>query len=103
MREGVRRSRQVARDERAGPRGPPLEATGEAPGTVADEAEYDLIVVSLWQKATSRVTPRQMEAELGADAFRIMRPLAQWLEQGALRHERPARSRQLSVADRRGG
>jgi len=31
------------------------------------------------------MTARQIEAELAADAFRIHRPLAQWLEEGALR------------------
>ena len=30
-----------------------------------------------------------MEAELPADAFRIHRPLAQWLEEGALRVAEP--------------
>jgi hypothetical protein len=55
---------------------------------VADESDYEL-VVALWQKATSRATPRQIEAELKADAFRILRPLAQWLEQGALRVAAP--------------
>ena len=84
VREGVQRSRQLAATSALVSEDLPLEATGEAPGTVADEADYDLIVV-LWQKATSRVTPRQLEAELAVDAFRIMRPLAQWLEQGALR------------------
>ena len=88
MREGVRRSRQLAATSALVPEDLPLEATGEAPGTVADEADYDLIV-ALWQKATSRVTPRQLEAELAVDAFRIMRPLAQWLEQGALRTSAP--------------
>jgi hypothetical protein len=28
---------------------------------------------------------RQIESEIAADAFRIYRPLAQWLEEGALR------------------
>ncbi len=88
VREGVRRSRQLAATSAVVPEDAPLEATGEAPGTVADEAEYDLIV-AIWQKACSRVTPRQMEAELPADAFRILRPLAQWLEQGALRISAP--------------
>jgi hypothetical protein len=41
--------------------------------------------VALWEKACARVSARQMEAELAADAFRIHRPLAQWLEEGALR------------------
>ena len=49
-----------------------------------EEPEYDLIV-ALWSKACTRVPVRQMEAELAADAFRIHRPLAQWLEEGALR------------------
>jgi hypothetical protein len=88
VREGVRRSRELAATSALVPEDLPLEATGEAPGTVADEADYDLIV-ALWQKAVSRVTPRQMEAELPADAFRIMRPLAQWLEQGALQPTAP--------------
>ncbi len=83
VREGVRRSRQLAVTSAVVPEDSPLEATGEAPGTVADETDYDLIV-AVWQKAVSRVTPRQIEAELRADAFRILRPLAQWLEQGAL-------------------
>jgi serine/threonine protein kinase len=84
VREGLRRWRQVAVASAIVPDDAPLEATGEAPGTVADEPEYEL-VVSLWQKACSRVTVRQMESELAADAFRILRPLAQWVEQGALR------------------
>ena len=88
VREGVQRSRLLAATSALVPEDLQLEATGEAPGTVADEADYDLIV-ALWQKATSRVTPRQLEAELAVDAFRIMRPLAQWLEQGALRTSAP--------------
>jgi len=88
VREGVRRSRELAATSALVPEDLPLEATGEAPGTVVDEADYELIV-ALWQKAVSRVTPRQMEAELPADAFRIMRPLAQWLEQGALQPTAP--------------
>jgi hypothetical protein len=35
------------------------------------------------------VSVRQIEAELAADAFRIQRPLAQWLEEGALRIATP--------------
>ena len=88
VREGVRRSRELAATSAVVPEELPLEATGEAPGTITDEPDYDLIV-ALWQKATSRVTPRQLEAELAVDAFRIMRPLAQWLEQGALRTSAP--------------
>jgi hypothetical protein len=88
VREGVRRSRQVAVTGAIVPEDVPLEATGEAPGTVMDESEYDL-VVSIWQKATHGVPLRRMEDELAADSFRILRPLAQWLEQGALRLSAP--------------
>ena len=88
MREGLRRWRQVTVTSALVPEDAPLEATGESPGTVADEAEYDL-VVSIWEKATRQVTLRQLESELPADAFRILRPLAQWLEQGALRPSGP--------------
>ena len=51
---------------------------------MVDEPDYDLIV-ALWEKACARVPARQIEGELTADAFRIHRPLAQWLEEGALR------------------
>jgi hypothetical protein len=89
VREGIRRSRQLAGTSALVSEDVPLEATGEAPGTVSDEPDYDL-VVTLWQRATSGATPRQIESELAADAFRILRPLAQWLEQGALRLSAPA-------------
>jgi predicted Ser/Thr protein kinase len=84
IREGVRRARELQRTSAVVPDELPLEATGEAPGTIVEEPEYDLIV-ALWEKACGRVCVRQMEAELTADAFRIHRPLAQWLEEGALR------------------
>ncbi len=84
VREGVRRARELQRTSAVVPEDLPLQATGDAPGTVVDEPDYDLIV-ALWEKACARVCARQMEAELTADAFRIHRPLAQWLEEGALR------------------
>jgi predicted Ser/Thr protein kinase len=84
IKEGVRRARELRRTSAVVPDELPLEATGAAPGTVVEESDYDLIV-ALWEKACARVGVRQIEAELGADAFRIHRPLAQWLEEGALR------------------
>jgi hypothetical protein len=84
VREGVRRARELQRTSAVVPEDEPLEATGAAPGTVVDEPDYDLIV-ALWEKSCARVSARQMEAEVPADAFRIHRPLAQWLEEGALR------------------
>jgi len=84
VKEGVRRARELQRTSAVVPEELPLEATGAAPGTVVDEPDYDLIV-ALWEKACARVSVRQMEGELTADAFRVHRPLAQWLEEGALR------------------
>jgi hypothetical protein len=84
VKEGVRRARELSRASAVVPEELPLEATGAAPGTVVEEPDYDL-VVALWQKACARVPLRQMEAELPADSLRILRPLAQWLEEGALR------------------
>ena len=66
----------------------PVPGPSVTPGTVVDEADYDLIV-ALWAKACAGVTAAQIEAELAADAFRIHRPLAQWLEEGALRIAEP--------------
>jgi hypothetical protein len=88
LKEGVRRARELQRTSALVPDELPLEATGAAPGTVVDEVEYDLIV-ALWSKACARVPVRQMESDLPADAFRIHRPLAQWLEEGALRIAEP--------------
>ena len=88
VREGVRRARELQRTSAVVPEDLPLEATGAAPGTVVDEPDYDLIV-ALWEKACARVPVRQVESELAADAFRIHRPLAQWLEEGALRIAAP--------------
>ncbi len=84
VKEGVHRARELQRTSAVVPEELPLEATGAAPGTVVDEPDYDLIV-ALWEKACARVPVHKMEAELAADAFRIHRPLAQWLEEGALR------------------
>ena len=88
VKEGVRRARELQRTSAVVPEELPLEATGASPGTVVDETDYDLIV-ALWEKACARVSVRRIEAELAADAFRIHRPLAQWLEEGALRIAAP--------------
>jgi len=89
VREGVARARALRHTTAVVPDDLPLEATGTPPRTVADEAEYELIV-TLWQRACMGVVPAKLEAELPADAFRIYRPLAQWLEQEALRVATPA-------------
>ena len=89
LREGVRRSRELRRASAVVPEDVALAATGAAPGTVLEEPEYDL-VVTLWQRACAGATVEGLESELAADACRILRPLAQWLEEGALRAALPA-------------
>jgi hypothetical protein len=96
VREGLRRYQQVAAASALVPDDVPLEATGESPATVEDENEYDL-VVWIWNKACARATLRQLEGELAADRFRILRPLAQWLEQGALRLSAPPAAAQAAA------
>jgi tRNA A-37 threonylcarbamoyl transferase component Bud32 len=97
VREGVHRARVLRHMTAVVPDDLPLEATGAPPGTVADEAEYELIV-TLWQRACASVVPAKLEAELAADAFRIYRPLAQWLEEEALRVVTPAESAPAEAA-----
>jgi tRNA A-37 threonylcarbamoyl transferase component Bud32 len=97
VREGLRRYQQVAAASALVPDDVPLEATGESPATVEDEGEYDL-VVRIWNKACARTTLRQLEGELAADRYRILRPLAQWVEQGALRLSGPAAAPQSPAA-----
>ncbi len=97
VREGVRRARAVRHTSAVVPDDVPLEATGTPPGTVVDEPDYDLIVV-LWQKVCAGVIVAQLESELPADAFRIYRPLAQWLEEEALRVVVPPEPELLSAS-----
>jgi serine/threonine protein kinase len=89
LREGLRRASELRRTSAIVPEELPLEATGQAPGTVADEPDHDL-VVALWEKACAGMPAQQVEATVAADAFRIYRPLAQWLEEGSLRVVAPA-------------
>ncbi len=86
--EGIRRSGEFGRVLAIVPEETALEPTGEAPGTIDGESDYDL-VVALWQKACSGVPAEKMEAEMAPDALRILGPLAQWLEEGALRVSGP--------------
>ena len=82
--EAVRRAGELQRASALVPEGATLEATGRSPSPVPDESDYNL-VVALWEKACAGVAPLQMEADLEVDSFRVRRPLAHWLEGGALR------------------
>jgi hypothetical protein len=82
--EGIRRSAELGRAVAIVPDDATLEPTGQSPGTIDGEPDYEL-VVALWQKACSGVVAATMEAEMTQDALRLYSPLAQWLEEGALR------------------
>jgi hypothetical protein len=82
--EAVRRAGELQRASALVPEDATLQATGHSPSPVPDESDYNLVVV-LWEKACAGVAPRQMEADLEVDSFRIRRPLAHWLEGGSLR------------------
>jgi predicted Ser/Thr protein kinase len=82
--EAVRRAGELQRASALVPDDAALAATGSSPSPVPDEPDYNL-VVALWGKACAGVSPRQMEGDLQVDSFRIRRPLAHWLEEGALR------------------
>jgi hypothetical protein len=82
--EGVRRSGELPRASALVPDDASLQATGTRPTSIAGELDYPF-VVSLWEKACAGFSPRRLEAELSADAFRIRRALAQWVEDRALR------------------
>ena len=84
LRESIRRARDVERTSALLPDVIPLESSGDAPSTVPDEPDYQL-VVTLWEKACNKVTVAQMEDELTVDAYRIRHALAHWLQEGALR------------------
>jgi hypothetical protein len=84
LRESIRRARDLETTSALVPDAIPLESTGDAPSTVPDEPDYQL-VVTLWEKACHKVTVAQMEEELTVDAYRIRHALAHWLQEGALR------------------
>jgi Domain of unknown function (DUF4388) len=81
--EGVRRHDHLQRGLALVPEEVPLAASGKSPSTVPNEPDYDL-VVKLWQKACEGVSPRQCEADLAVDSYRIWNALAHWVEEGAL-------------------
>jgi len=98
IREGIHRATALRRLLAVVPEDLPLQATGAAPGTVADETEYEL-VVALWERACAGMAAERMQAELGADSYRVLRPLAQWLEEGALVAAPPAQAEAAAPPD----
>jgi hypothetical protein len=82
--EGVRRHDHLQRGLALVPEDQALAATGKSPSTVPNEPDYG-VVVKLWEKACAGQTPRQCEAALEVDSYRVWNALAHWVEEGALR------------------
>ncbi len=81
--EAVRRAGELPRQCALVPDDVSFLPTGGHPSSVPDETDHSL-VASIWEKAGAGMAPRRMEEELSADAFRIRRVLAHWVEGGAL-------------------
>jgi hypothetical protein len=81
--EGVRRHDHLQRGLALVPETVPLAPSGKSPSTVPNEPDY-AFVVKLWERACSGVSPKNCEAELGVDSYRIWNALGHWVEEGAL-------------------
>ncbi len=81
--EGMRRYDEFQQSAALVPDEASLKATDIRPTPHPDERDGAL-VKDLWTRVASSATPRQCEAELKADSYRIRRMLAHWVEQGAL-------------------
>jgi hypothetical protein len=81
--EGMRRYDEFQQSAALVPDEASLKATDIRPTPHPDERDGAL-VKDLWTRVAASATPRQCEAELKADSYRIRRMLAHWVEQGAL-------------------
>ncbi len=82
--EGFRRHDELKRAAVLVPGDARFEAADVAPQAVPGEEDIDL-VATLWETVVAGTTPEDCEKTLAADAYRIRRCLAHWVEEGALR------------------
>jgi hypothetical protein len=82
--EGFRRHDELRRAAVLVPDDARLEATDLPPRAVPGEEDIDL-VASLWQMVVVGTSAEGCEHTLAADAYRIRRCLAHWVEEGSLR------------------
>jgi hypothetical protein len=86
--EGFRRHDELRRAAVIVPDDARLEATDRPPRAVTGEEDIGL-VISVWESVVAGATPLECEKTLAADAYRIRRCLAEWVEDGALRVRPP--------------
>jgi hypothetical protein len=82
--EGLRRSDELHRAVMIAPDEAALEATGAQPRAVRGEKDMAFLK-ALWSKASAGVPPVVCEEDAAADAYRVRRQIASWVEQGALK------------------
>jgi len=82
--EGLRRSDELHRASMIAPDEAALEPTGAQPRAVRGEKDMPFLK-ALWSKASAGVPPVVCEEDAPADAFRVRRQIAAWVEQGALK------------------
>jgi len=82
--EGLRRHDELRRASVIVPDDARLETTEIPPRAVPGEEDIDL-VTALWERVVAGSTPRECELVLAADAYRVRRCLAHWVEEGTLR------------------
>jgi hypothetical protein len=82
--EGFRRHDELKRAAILVPEDARFEATNVSPQAVPGEEDIDL-AAALWETVVAGATPEDCEKTLPADAYRIRRCLAHWVEEGALR------------------
>jgi len=81
--EGIRRHDELRQASVIVPDAARLSPTGKRPTLPAEESDQKL-VRTLWARVSTGLTPAACEEELPADAYRLRRLLAHWVEEGAL-------------------
>ena len=81
--EGMRRYDELQRARALAPDHGYLVPTGARPTPLAEEAD-GAFVRDVWTRVKGGATPRDCEAMVAADAYRIRALLAHWLEEGAI-------------------
>lgn len=87
--EAMRRHDELQQARALVPDGVRISTTGTKPKKLEEEEDLK-ITQAVWAKIVMGSTPEQCEAEIPADAYRIRRLLAHWVEGGALHLGVPA-------------
>jgi hypothetical protein len=86
--EAMRRHDELQQARALVPDGVQIRTTGTKPKRLEEEEDLKL-TQAVWAKIVMGSTPEQCEAQIAADAYRIRRLLAYWVEGGALQLSAP--------------